>query len=160
MNKKEYHPDWDDIIRPQILKRDQYKCRHCGIRHKAVVYTDSKNNYVECDDFIERWARANGKKVFTLYLHVAHLDQDKNNNDPSNLVTLCPRHHSKFDAQYKSFKRIIKEHDFKKSKDYRPPTGGINYQAKCTAIRKYIFSLTSYRLTNKELEKLIKITTE
>lgn len=107
MNYKEYSPDWKDIIRPQILQRDGYKCQSCGINHKIRVYKNSRKDYVECDDFIEEWAKKNGKKVFTLYLAVAHLDHDKSNNDPSNLLTLCPKCHSKYDAAYKRSMRNI-----------------------------------------------------
>lgn len=107
MNRKEYHEDWTDKIRPEILKRDNYKCRHCGQAHKVRVYKNSRRKYVECDEFVERWAKAQGHKVFTLYLQVAHLDQDKTNNDPSNLLSLCPRCHGKYDKESKRFKRLL-----------------------------------------------------
>lgn len=107
MDYKEYHPDWKDIIRPQILKRDQYKCRHCSIRHKTRVYKNARGKYVECDDFIEQWAENEGKKVFTLYLQVAHLDHNKKNNEPDNLLSLCPRCHGKMDREHKKFMRKV-----------------------------------------------------
>ncbi len=107
MNKKEYHPNWTDVIRPSILKRDGYKCRSCGMRHKLRVYKDSRGKYVECDEFIETWAKKNGKKVFTLYLQVAHLDNDKTNNAPENLLSLCPRCHSIRDREHKALLRKI-----------------------------------------------------
>ena len=101
-----YHPDWKDIIRPAILKRDGYKCGHCGIKHKARVYKDSTGKYVECDDFLEQWAKSTKRKVFTLYLQIAHLDHDKQNNEPSNLKALCPVHHARFDSEHKKLARI------------------------------------------------------
>lgn len=107
MNYKEYSPDWKDIIRPAILKRDNYICQVCGVRHKSKVYKDSRQNYVVCDEFIEQWAKANGRKVFILYLQVAHLDHNKDNNDPQNLRTLCPRHHALYDKEHKKFQRIL-----------------------------------------------------
>lgn len=106
MNYSEYSPDWKDVIRPSILKRDSYKCRHCGIKHKVRVYKNSRGHYVECDDFIENWAKTNGFRVFTIYLHVAHMDQDKSNNTPDNLMSLCPRCHSKYDSKFKKFGKI------------------------------------------------------
>lgn len=106
MKKREYSPDWSDIIRPSILKRDAYQCRKCGIRHKSRVYTNSSGAYVICDSFMESWALANKKRVFTLFLAVSHIDQNKNNNDPSNLWSLCPRCHSNFDKEFKKVKRI------------------------------------------------------
>lgn len=107
MDYSQYHPDWKDIIRPAILKRDQYRCAHCGIKHKARVYRDTTNKYVECDDFMEQWAVSNGRKVFTLFLQVAHINHDKSNNDPSNLLSLCPVHHARFDTEHKRFARIM-----------------------------------------------------
>jgi hypothetical protein len=101
-----YHPDWKDIIRPAILKRDGYKCGHCGIKHKARVYKDSTGKYVECDEFMENWAKSTQRKVFTLYLQIAHLDHNKQNNEPSNLKALCPVHHARFDSEHKKLARI------------------------------------------------------
>ena len=102
-----YHPDWKDIIRPNILRRDQYKCKVCGIRHKARVYKTTNSSYVECDEFMEQWAKNNNRNVFTLYLQIAHLDHNKSNNDPSNLQSLCPIHHAKHDKEHKKFQRLI-----------------------------------------------------
>jgi len=101
-----YHPDWKDIIRPQILKRDGYKCLHCGARHKSRVYKDTTGKYIECDEFLEAWAISSGRKVFTLYLQVAHINHDKTNNEPENLMTLCPVHHARFDTEHKKFQRL------------------------------------------------------
>ena len=47
MDYSKYHPDWKDVIRPLALKRGQYKCSVCGIRHKSRVYLANKTNYVE-----------------------------------------------------------------------------------------------------------------
>lgn len=102
-----YHPDWKDIIRPSILKRDQYKCKICGVRHKSKVYRTTNGGYVECDEFMEQWAKTAGRKVFTLFLQIAHLDHNKSNNDPANLQTLCPIHHAKHDKEHKKFQRLI-----------------------------------------------------
>lgn len=102
-----YHPDWKDIIRPSILKRDQYKCKVCGIRHKSRVYRTTNGGYIECDDFMEQWAITAGKKVFTLFLQVAHLDHNKTNNQPDNLQSLCPIHHARHDKEHKKFQRLI-----------------------------------------------------
>lgn len=106
MDYSQYHPDWKDIIRPAILKREGYKCAHCGIKHKARVYKDTTGKYVECDDFMEQWAKSTGRKVFTLFLQIAHLDHNKQNNEPSNLKALCPIHHARYDTEHKKLARI------------------------------------------------------
>lgn len=107
MDYSQYHPDWKDIIRPSILRRDQYKCKVCGVKHKSRVYRNTNSGYVECDEFMEEWARNNGRKVFTLYLQIAHLNHDKSNNEPSNLQALCPIHHARHDKEHKKFQRLI-----------------------------------------------------
>lgn len=107
MDYSQYHPDWKDIIRPSILKRDQYKCKVCGVRHKSRVYRTSNGGYIECDEFMEKWAIESGRKVITLFLQIAHLDHNKSNNDPANLQALCPIHHAKHDKEHKKFQRLI-----------------------------------------------------
>lgn len=102
-----YAPDWKDTIRPAILKRDDYKCQHCGISHRSTVYKKTNGGYQVLDDFTKEWAKANKKKVFTLYLQVAHLDHNKQNNDPKNLLSLCPYHHAKYDSEQKKLSRIV-----------------------------------------------------
>lgn len=114
MNYNDYHEDWKDIIRPAVLKRDNYKCRNCHIPNKQRVYKDSKGNYVYVDDFIEQWAKAQGIKVFKIYLHIAHLDQNKSNNHMSNLLTLCPRCHSSYDKSSKAIRKIKYKNDNKR----------------------------------------------
>jgi hypothetical protein len=105
MDYSKYSPDWKDVIRPSILRRDSYRCTVCGVGHKKEVYKNTNGSYVELDSFTKEWALAQGKKVFKMYLQVAHLDHDTNNNDSSNLKTLCPMHHAKFDSQHKAFSR-------------------------------------------------------
>jgi hypothetical protein len=117
MDYNKYHPDWKDVIRPLALKRAGYKCLVCGIRHKSRVYLANKTNYVECDAFLEEWAKSTGKKVFTMFLQVAHLDHNKSNNSLNNLRVLCPRHHGLFDKEHKRMLKytLLKESeaDFK-----------------------------------------------
>lgn len=94
-NKGLYSSDWDDIIRPAILKRDGYRCQYprCSVRHKAVGYYNFTGQWVECDTFMSQWASKNNFKVQKVSLQVAHLDHDPSNNDYSNLKSFCPKHH-------------------------------------------------------------------
>lgn len=107
MNYSEYHPDWKDIIRPSVMQRDNYVCQKCRIRHKSKVYKKSNREYHVCDEFEFEWAKANNKKPFILYLQVAHLDHDKTNNEASNLLTMCPSCHHKFDKAHKLMMRKV-----------------------------------------------------
>jgi hypothetical protein len=55
---------------------------------------------------MEQWAKSTKRKVFTLYLQIAHLDHNKQNNEPTNLKALCPVHHARFDSEHKKLARI------------------------------------------------------
>ncbi len=62
-----YHPAWD-CIRKVIYKRDNWLCFCCGVHCQM-------------------------KSKLKIQCH--HIDYDKTNNDPSNLITLCASCHAK-----------------------------------------------------------------
>lgn len=106
-NKHHYPENWADTIRPAILKRDAYKCTSCGLRHKSVGYYDHRGTFVECDALMAHWAKTQGFKVQKISLQIAHLDQDKNNNEFTNLSAKCPKCHLNFDRQFNKAKRLM-----------------------------------------------------
>jgi len=101
-----YHPAWKDRIRPDILKRDHYKCKICKVRQRAVGYRDSNKKFIECDDFEIAHRKRNNLKVFTIYLAVAHLDHNIDNNDYSNLAAMCQMCHLHHDRQLHLINRL------------------------------------------------------
>lgn len=101
-----YPDNWKDEIRPDILKREGYKCKFCGVRHKATGYRDGNSEFVDCDKFLINWANANGKKIIRIILTIAHLDHDVINNDYSNLAALCQQCHNRYDAANRAKSRL------------------------------------------------------
>ncbi len=105
-NRKAYSEDWEDTIRPAILKRDNYRCVECNVKHRSYVFFDQSGKRIivtrdECAEMKEQ-----GYRAYRIYLQVAHLDNDKSNNDPGNLKTLCPICHHMRDKAWKSLMRL------------------------------------------------------
>ncbi len=107
-NKKQYAENWADTIRPAILKRDNYKCAHCGVRHRSFItwITDIMWKYIDRDELQE--FKDEGKRAYQVHLQVAHRDNDKSNNADSNLITLCQPCHHLMDKTWKTVLRIGK----------------------------------------------------
>jgi len=78
----EYPDNWKEI-RKEILERADNKCELCG-----------------AENYKKHWKT--GSKVI---LTIAHIDQDKTNNNKYNLLALCQRCHLKIDMPHKIKKR-------------------------------------------------------
>lgn len=65
INKSEYSIDWTETLRISIRQRDRYTCKLCG--------------------------KQQGDKAFSVH----HIDYNKENCNPENLITLCQKCHSK-----------------------------------------------------------------
>ena len=104
-----YHPDWRDIIRPEILKRDKYKCTRCKVGQRWVGYRTNKGVFVPCDDFEIAHRKRHNLKVITIYLAVAHLDHDIQNNEYINLAAMCQKCHNNYDQQHRLINRLSRK---------------------------------------------------
>lgn len=107
-NKSRYSEHWYDVIRPDILKRDNYKCTKCGVKHRAVGYRNAKGIFIECDKFMLNWCLEQGIKTFKMYLQISHIDHNPANNNYSNLQSLCPKCHLSNDKLIRHLSRISK----------------------------------------------------
>ena len=108
MDKSKYSVDWSDTIRPAILKRDNYKCTQCKVKHRSRGYYDSTGKFIECDDHMVSYAAKMNIKLVRIILQVHHKDDNKKNNDFSNLITLCPKCHFKVENSLNVMKRKLK----------------------------------------------------
>jgi 5-methylcytosine-specific restriction endonuclease McrA len=108
VNYKDYSEDWRDIIRPDILKRDGYKCKHCGVSNrKLFVKEGSKRVFIE-DTFMHSYYLTKGIKISKIVLSIAHLDGDVVNNNYLNLAALCQSCHLVHDKHQHVVSRLIK----------------------------------------------------
>lgn len=105
-NRNQYTENWHDEIRPAILKRDGYKCSDCRIKHRSYVHIDQSDKCVVITRVEHEELKVEGARTYRVFLQVAHKDNVKSNNDPNNLLTLCPRCHHKRDKVHKSLMRI------------------------------------------------------
>lgn len=102
INHRHYHPDWKDKIRPAILKRDNYRCRECGVPNKIYVVRMENGDWVEADDLVKTEAKRVGQKITRIILTVAHLNHIVFDNREENLKSLCQLHHLRHDAPHKA----------------------------------------------------------
>ncbi len=109
-NRKLYPENWADEIRPSILRRDEYKCQHCGLKHRTyfVSYIPGDWRRVEVDEFKD--CKKSGYKVKQIILQVAHKDNNKSNSAPENLITLCQPCHHEMDKHWKLMVRLSNLH--------------------------------------------------
>lgn len=107
-NKKEYPENWGDTIRPDILKRDNYKCTKCGVKHRTtyVIFADGHKMAIPKSEK-EEW-QSYGEKVITVYLQIAHLDHLKHNHAYDNLAAMCVKCHLNYDRDFNNIVRKSK----------------------------------------------------
>ena len=104
-NKDAYPVDWNDTIRPHILKKFAYKCAACKIPHRSHYYMRGKIVVRLEDNFMLAWAQENGLKVKQVFLNICHKDHDPSNNEERNLIAWCPRCHAAHDNEIRKIKR-------------------------------------------------------
>lgn len=111
MRKEDYHPDWKNISLA-TRKRAGNECEWCGvpngvyiIRHTTpttfkTIYVCGIEKQVPADDYtFTTKALAPTFGGVKIILTVAHLDRNRDNNEPSNLAALCQRCHLNHDRQ-------------------------------------------------------------
>lgn len=99
-----YSPDFNKVLKKYIKERDSYTCQLCGITLEELKRIGVYHN---------------------LYVH--HIDMDKNNNSPYNLVTLCDRCHGKVHYD-KRFIEVLKNVVVENQKNY-------NKERKCSILQ-------------------------
>lgn len=133
VNYKNYHPLWKSEIRPNILKRADNRCEHCGVRNYSVGERNeyghfipiASNLYLDCvghglsypsllpltyaeaaeeRDSLNDYGDSDSHFI-VIVLTIAHLDHNINNNNEDNLAALCQRCHLIHDVNFRAYSR-------------------------------------------------------
>ena len=83
MNRALYPNNWDEIS-ARIRARAGDKCEQCGIPNKSPRSSVYRKR----------------RKTYTVFLTVAHLDHNPQNNSDDNLKCLCQLCHLRHDAKH------------------------------------------------------------
>ena len=108
MDRKKYTENWADSIRPSILKRDNYKCQKCKVKHRSRGYYDSSGTFVECDDHMISYASSKNIKLLRIILQVHHKNSNKKDNHETNLITLCQKCHLNEERQLNILRKKLR----------------------------------------------------
>ena len=114
---KKYPDNWKTEIRPRILKRDENKCKFCGIRNYTIGWRDDTGKFEECNPLYISEFLPSDRKEIKIILTVAHLDHKLDDHSDENLAALCQKCHLDYDIEQNNINRI-------KNKDDR--TGQVN----------------------------------
>lgn len=128
INYKKYPDNWLSEIRPRILKRDGYRCRHenCDFKHGEYVWSvrykgkvtgwyrsfleadkQDKTGYSKYNFKTKKTCLVPNPKKVKVIITVAHLDHDESNPDVQDdrLLSMCQICHLRYDAKEKYRRR-------------------------------------------------------
>ena len=117
---KKYPPNWKTEIRPAIMQRAENCCEFCKVKNYKIILRgiwndlecyqdengtiyDASTSEVIGSDYVGEVHSTN--KFIKIILTIAHLDHDVNNNDFSNLKSLCQRCHNRYDIEFRKENR-------------------------------------------------------
>ncbi len=104
---KKYPVDWKDVIRPRILKRDNYRCRLCHAANRAPYYKAGHQRIFIENSFDCDYAMRHAIPVKRIVLTIAHIIHDNSIDDDNNLLTLCTTCHLIMDAKMHASNRFL-----------------------------------------------------
>lgn len=117
INYRDYPLNWKTEIRPAILERDGNCCKFCKVPNKIWVcrgkwndievwqnddggiYNAKDGSYIG-DSYVGDVWSGKEQRLTKIVLTIAHLDQDKTNNDYENLAALCQKCHLGIDLKH------------------------------------------------------------
>ena len=107
VNVKGYSVYWRDIVRPDILKRDKYRCTHCSISNHTKFYNENRRRIIVDDAWLLKKVTDMGIKVSKVYLSISHSCNNSNCVNYQHLTSLCQACHLRFDSHLHVMNRLI-----------------------------------------------------
>jgi hypothetical protein len=107
LNAKGYSIDWRDIVRPSVLKRDKYKCSHCGLANRVMYCQVDNRRLILDDDWLYKKYSTAGFKINKVALNIAHECHTKACINELHLLTLCDSCHLRYDKHIHVINRLI-----------------------------------------------------
>jgi 5-methylcytosine-specific restriction endonuclease McrA len=114
LNSKGYGVEWRDIVRPSVLKRDKYKCRHCGVSNRVKYTLVGNKRVILDDDWLLKQYTLSNHKIYNVVLQVAHECNTKACCNEAHLITLCSSCHLVKDKHIHLINRLINAANKKK----------------------------------------------
>ena len=94
---KEYK--WKGRIKTKAFSRSKYCSRSCA-NNRQAYWNDNATHYKTIA--YQHWPKECAICGFDKAVAVHHVDENHSNNDPNNLIPLCPNHHEMYHSKYKA----------------------------------------------------------
>lgn len=102
INYANYNPAWP-YLRELVSHRDRNRCKKCRAPHRVKIWRMKDRTWKR----YEPGSRpANARALILCVCTVAHLDWNRNNDDPTNLALLCQQCHLDHDRPQHMYKRL------------------------------------------------------
>lgn len=81
-------------------QRDKYFCSRSCANNRQAWWNDNASYYRTIA--FQHWKKECAICCFDKIVTVHHIDEDHSNNDPQNLIPLCPNHHEMFHSPWRA----------------------------------------------------------
>ena len=106
-NRALYPPDWPALSKRIRFVRAGGKCEQCGVKHGAILWTDSQGVRREVGGAEADALLLDGQRTARVVLTVAHLNHDPRDNREENLKALCQQCHNRLDVEHRKLSRAL-----------------------------------------------------
>lgn len=88
---------WNGRLKTKAYQRAQYCSRSCA-NNRQLWWNENATHYKTIA--LRHWEHSCAICGFDKIVAIHHIDMQKSNNDPTNLIPLCPNHHEMVHSKY------------------------------------------------------------